>query len=108
MFFRKYLKCLLGKAFRVCEWICFWKKRSRMVTVNLFSTTNRSGHAFFSYTNIKALVENTKDIKTNDGYSHYNGTGNGIYFTLSKRIYPVQMYKHRLDKRMEKFNQLKG
>ena len=86
----------------------FGKKEREWFNLNFSFITNRSGHSFFSYTNIQASVENTKGHITYYGYSINNGTGNGLYFTLSRRIYPVKMYQRRVAKRIEKYNSLKG
>jgi len=86
----------------------FGKKDREWFNFNISFITNRSFHSFFSYTKMNITVENTKGITTNYGYSINNGTGNGLYFTLSRRIYPVKMYQRRVAKRMEKYNSLKG
>jgi hypothetical protein len=85
----------------------FGKKDREWFNVNISFISNRSGHSFFSYTKMNITVDNKKGT-TYYGYFNYNGTGNGLYFTLSKRIYPIKMYQRRLDKRIEKYNQLKG
>jgi len=84
----------------------FGKNDREWCNFNISFISNRSQHAFFSYTHIQASVENKNGI-TNYGTSIY-GTGNGLYFTLSKRIYPVKIYRRRMDKKIEKYNQLKG
>jgi hypothetical protein len=84
----------------------FGRKDREWCNFNISFISNRTGRTSFSYTQIRASVENKKG--TTKYYYVMNGSGNGLYFTLSKRIYPIKMYQRNVAKRIEKYNQLKG
>lgn len=93
--FKRSFKINVGLDFTFC------KKEKEMFSLNVSFITNRKQKAFFSYTNIHAVVEKN-NIK--ERYFYYiQGTGNGIYFTLSKRIYPIKYYNDRQQRKIEEF-----
>ena len=97
--FKRSFKGLIGLDFT------FGKNDKEKFCFNISFISNKGGRsgATFGYTDIEAFVtKNNKTIKYT--YAIY-GTGNGLYFTLSKRIYPLKIYKNRMDKKLEKFKQ---
>jgi hypothetical protein len=82
----------------------FGKKDREKFSFNVSFITNKSQGTYFGYSSVQAFVTNKAGVTSQ--YTYYiKGTGNGIYFTLSKRIYPIKMYHNRIAKRIEK---LKG
>ena len=79
----------------------FGKNDKEWFSLNISFISNRSQQAFFSYTMVESKV-----IKPNgltQQYVYYiKGTGNGIYFTLSKRLYPIKWHNERMAKKLEK------
>ncbi len=84
----------------------FGKKDREWFSLNVSFITNRSNGAVYAVTNIDISVSNKTDKKIY--YYNLKGTGNGFYFTLSKRIYPIKLYKRIEAKRLEKYEQLKN
>lgn len=82
----------------------FNKNQREFFTFNISFITGRSGMngSSFGYSSISAVV--TKNNKTITYATRINGTGNGIHFTLSKRIYPFKYIQDRRQKKLEKFN----
>lgn len=84
--------------------LTFGKKDKEKFSFNVSFITNKSNGSEFGFTSVQTFVTDKTGITKQ--YSYYiKGTGNGIYFTLSKRIYPVKIYHNRMIKRLEK---LKG
>lgn len=93
--FKRSFKFNLGIDFTFC------KKDKEMFNLNVSFISNRVKKAYFSYTTILSEVENKNGIER---YAYYiQGTGNGIYFTLSKRIYPFKWHYDRQQKKIEEY-----
>ncbi len=85
--------------------LTFGKTDREWFSLNLSFISNRSNGAVYMYTSVQIDVTNKTDKKIY--YYNLKGTGNGFYFTLSKRIYPLKLYKRRQDKKLEKYDQWK-
>lgn len=79
----------------------FGKKDKEWFNLNISFITNNSHGNIFGFSSTQAKVTDKYGKQTQ--YSYYiNGTGNGVYFTLSKRIYPFKIYHDRINRRLEK------
>jgi hypothetical protein len=83
--------------------ITFGKNDKEWFNLNFAFISNNSRGPVYSISNVQIDTENKSDKKRY--YFDVKGTGNGIYFGISKRIYPVKIYHNRMAKRMAK---LKG
>ncbi len=94
--FKRSFKGILGLDFT------FGKNDRERFSLNVSFITNKGGDlgAKFGYTDIE--VEVTKNNKTQKYGQFIYGSGNGIYFTLSKRLYPIRWRNERIARRMEK------
>lgn len=83
----------------------FGKKDKELFDFTVSFISNRgANHNYFGETDIQVEVSKNNTIKQ---YSYYiGGRGNGIYFTLSKRIYPFKMYHNRVLRKLEKYKAL--
>lgn len=77
------------------------KKDKELFGLNISFITNRSQGTYFGFTSVQAKVTDKNNNKTQ--YSYYvKGPGNGIYFTLTKRIYPFKIFTDRRNKKIER------
>ncbi len=82
----------------------FGKKDKEFFNLNISFITNKSEGSYFGYTKVESTV--TKKSGVPEKYVYYiKGTGNGIYFTLSKRLYPIRWRNERVAKKMAKLKQ---
>lgn len=79
----------------------FGKKDKEQFALNVSFISNRSQYSFFSFDLVEATV--TKNNQTTHYAYNVKGTGNGLYFTLSKRLYPIKKYNDWQKKKLEKF-----
>jgi len=84
----------------------FGKRDREWFCLNFSFISNRSNGAVYSLTNI--VINTTNSTGKTIYYFDMKGTGNGYYFTLSKRIYPVKLYKRIEAKRLAKYEQFKN
>ena len=80
----------------------FGKKDKEWFNLNISFISNRSQQAYFGFTKVESTIIKSNGIK--EQYVYYiKGTGNGIYFTLSKRLYPIKWHRDRLTRKAERF-----
>lgn len=84
----------------------FGKKNKETFAFTVSYVTSRlgsSGSNFF-FTRVETVVtdnNNTKDIYKSTYY--FRGRGNGLYFTLSKKIFPFKIIHDRQQKKIDKY-----
>lgn len=85
----------------------FNKNNKEVFVFSMSFFTGRGGFdaSSFGYSDIEAFV--VKNGKTIRYSSRINGTGNGIHFTLSKRIYPFKIINDRRLKKQKEFESKK-
>jgi hypothetical protein len=98
--FKKLFKYNLGLNFT------FGKKEEEKFNLNIAFITNRANGVYYTYQS--SVVKIIKANETKQYFYELKGKGNGIYITLSKRIYPFLIKKRMHERKMARYNDFKN
>lgn len=79
-------------------------KETFALTISYITNRMTASHANFLFTKVETTVTDNSGGKTiSNSIAYFKSAGNGIYFTLSKKIFPFKIIHDRQQKKLDKF-----